>query len=96
MSVSFDSRVRIPEDVLVSQTDGESVLLKLKSESYFGLDKVGTRIWDLLLTGQSIQHTYDTILSEFDVEAAQLRADLTELLDSLVQQGLIEITPLQA
>ena len=91
MPISFESRVRIPQDVLVSQLDGESVLLKLKSECYFGLDEIGTRIWDLLLASDSIQAAYETVLSEFDVDPEQLRADLTELVDSLVQQGLIEI-----
>ena len=93
MSISFDSKVRIPDDVLVSQLDGESVLLKLKSECYFGLDEIGTRIWDLLLSSDSIEHACETVLSEFDIDPAQFRADLTELLDSLVQQGLIEVAP---
>jgi hypothetical protein len=93
MAISFESRVRIPQDVLVSQLDGESVLLKLQSECYFGLDEIGTRIWDLLLSSDSIQSAYEAILAEYDVDPAQFRADLTELLDSLVQQGLIEVTP---
>ena len=91
MSISFESRVRIPQDVLVSELDGESVLLKLKSECYFGLDAIGTRIWELLIASDSIQGAYDTVLSEFAVDPDQLKADLTELLDSLVQQGLIEL-----
>ena len=91
MAISFESRVRIPQDVLVSQLDGESVLLKLQSECYFGLDEIGTRIWDLLLSSDSIQSAYEAILAEYDVDPDQFRADLTELLDSLVQQGLIEI-----
>ncbi len=93
MSISFDSKVRIPDDVLVSQLDGESVLLKLKSESYFGLDNIGTRIWELLISSDSIQRAYDVILSEFDVDPAQFRRDLAELLDSLLQQGLLEVAP---
>ena len=91
MAISFESRVRIPQDVMVSQLDGESVLLKLQSECYFGLDEIGTRIWDLLLSSDSIQSAYEAILAEYDVDPDQFRADLTELLDSLVQQGLIEI-----
>jgi hypothetical protein len=93
MSISFDWRVRVPDDVLVSQLDGESVLLKLQSECYFGLDDIGTRIWELLIASDSIQRAYETVLSEFDVDPTQFRADLTELVDSLVQQGLIEVAP---
>jgi hypothetical protein len=93
MSIPFDSRVRIPDDVLVSELDGESVLLKLKSECYFGLDDIGTRIWELLLSSDSVEHAFEGVLAEYDVDPNQFRSDLSELLDSLVQQGLIEIAP---
>ena len=91
MAISFASRVRAPEDVMVSELDGEAVLLKLKSESYFGLDETGTRMWQLLLSSDSVQSAYDQLLLEFDVEPDSLRVHMTELLDTLAQQGLIEI-----
>lgn len=89
--ISFDFVVRVPEDVLVSELDGESVLLKLKSESYFGLDDTGTRLWELLVSSGTVQGAYDAALSEFDVDPDHLRADMSELLDNLIQRGLIEI-----
>jgi hypothetical protein len=92
MPMSFDSRLRIPDDVLVSELDGESVLLNLRSESYFGLDEMGTRIWELLKS-ESIQRVYDTLLADYDVDPEMLRVDLSELLDNLVQQGLVEVAP---
>ena len=92
MPMSFDSRVRIPDDVLVSELDGESVLLSLRSESYFGLDEMGTRVWELLKS-ESIQRVYETLLADYDVDPEMLRVDLSELLDNLVQQGLVEIAP---
>ena len=93
MAIPFASRVRAPEDVMVSELDGEAVLLKLKSESYFGLDETGTRMWQLLLSSDSVQSAYDRLLLEFDVEPDSLRVHLTDLLDTLAQQGLIEIAP---
>ena len=92
MSTSFDSKVRVPEDVLVAQLDGESVLLNVKSAYYFGLDEVGTRIWDLLVSSESIQRAYESGLAEFDVEPDSFRTDMAELLDSLVGQGLLEVS----
>jgi hypothetical protein len=94
MSISFDSKVHIPDDVLVSELDGESVLLKLKSECYFGLDEIGTRFWERLVSSHSIGGAYEAVLAEFDVEPDQLRADMSELVDSLVEQGLIELAAL--
>ena len=90
MTISFDSRVRIPDHVLVSHLEGESVLLNLRSECYFGLDNIGTRFWEKLEKSPSIQSVYETLLADYDVDPETFRVDLTELLNSLVQQGLVE------
>ena len=82
----------MPDDVLVSTLQSESVILNLNSERYFGLDEVGTRILSLLSTSNSIQAAYDVLLDEYDVEAEVLRQDLTALIEQLAEQGVVEIT----
>lgn len=91
MSIPFESRVSVPSGVLVSEVGLESVFLNLKSESYFGLDEIGTRMWKLLTESSSIQVAYDTLLQEFDIDETQLQSDLDELIQKLVANGLIEI-----
>lgn len=91
MPDSFDQRVILPADVLISNVSGESVLLNLKSERYFGLDEVGTRMLSVLTTSNSIQTAYEALLEEYDVENEALRRDLADLIDRLVEQGLLEI-----
>ena len=48
MTFSFDDRIKMPEDVLISGLQAESVLLNLNSERYYGLNDVGTRMLTLL------------------------------------------------
>jgi Coenzyme PQQ synthesis protein D (PqqD) len=91
MPISFAMRVSVPPDVMVQEVAGESVLLNLKSESYFGLDDMGTSMWRSLTSSPSIQATYDQMLSEYDVDACQLRRDLTDLIENLVAHGLVAI-----
>jgi hypothetical protein len=91
MTISFDSKVTVPDDVLVSQLQGESVLLNLKSECYHGLDEVGTRFWELLTSSESIQSAYEALLSEYAVDPDTLRGDLTELVGALQEKGLVEL-----
>ena len=79
------------DGVLVRVLEGEAVLLNLKSSSYFGLDDVGTRIWEVLVAGPSIQAAYETLLAEFEVEPEQLRADLHVFIGKLVNEGLVEV-----
>ena len=72
--------------------DEECVLLDLKSESYFGLDQVGTRIWQLLKDGSDLQSIFDTLLTEYEVEEEELKKDLQEHLTQLVEAGLISLS----
>jgi hypothetical protein len=84
-------RVSVPADVLIQELQGESVLLNVGTGRYFGLDEVGTRMWAALTTTESLQAAYDTLLAEFDVDGQRLEGDLRNLVEKLVEQGLVEI-----
>ena len=90
MTLSLQTRVRATPDTMVQELAGESVLLNLASENYFGLDEVGTRMWQVLTTAPSIQAAYEVLLAEYDTEAERLRQDLGDLLEKLVSNGLVE------
>ena len=89
--VSFSHRVRVPDDVLISRLQEESVILNLDSERYFGLDDVGTRFLSVLTTSDSIEAAYQSLAEEYDVDGEVLRNDLVALIQNLLQQGLIEV-----
>jgi Coenzyme PQQ synthesis protein D (PqqD) len=93
MSISFSDRVKIPDDVLISKLQEESVILNLDSERYYGLDDVGTRILSVLTTSESIGAAYETLVKEYEVDAQVLRQDLIELIENLSKQGLISLNP---
>lgn len=86
-----DRRVLTQSTVIAQPVGDEMVLLDLRTERYFGLDNVGTRIWQLLAEHQSTRAVYDCLLREFDVAPAELAGDLDELLADLSLTGLIQI-----
>ncbi|MBK9316707.1 MAG: PqqD family protein [Acidobacteria bacterium] len=92
MNIDFTSRVIQSPETLINVIEGESVLLNLNNESYYGLDEVGTRMWELLTTSESIQAAYDQLLDEYEVEAETLRRDMQNLISKLFDQGLLEIS----
>lgn len=91
--VAFSGRVKIPNNVLIRELDGESVLLNLDSETYFGLDDVGTRMILCLSDATSIQAAYDQLLEEYDVDPQTLHDDLQTLIEELQAHGLVEVIP---
>jgi hypothetical protein len=90
MAVSFTDRVRVAPDVLFRLVGEEGVLVNLRTELYFGLNPVGARMWNVLSSANTIQAAYEELLQEYEVEPAQLRADLEELIEQLLGQKLIE------
>lgn len=84
-------RVTTPDGVMFREIGGEAVLLNLQSESYFGLDEIGTRMWSALTEEPSIEAAYDVLLAEFDVEEEALRADLSEFIETLAEAGLVAV-----
>jgi len=91
MTLSFNQRVKLSDDVLISDLQGESVILNVNSQRYYGLNKIGTRFLTLLRNSQSIESAFDALLLEYDVEADELRGDLTDLLVELREAGLVKI-----
>ncbi|HEX6043488.1 MAG TPA: PqqD family protein [Pyrinomonadaceae bacterium] len=90
-SISFSDRVRVADDVLISNLQEESVILNLNSERYFGLDDVGTRMLSVLTTSDSIEAACETLAAEYDVDRQALRVDLIALVENLLQQGLVKV-----
>ena len=85
-----ENRLIAPEHVMFRELDGESVLLNLQNEMYYGLDETGTRMWQLLTSADSVQAAIDILLEEFDVSPEILEQDLVQLITELKSHGLLE------
>ena len=89
--VTLDDQVQCSGEVLVQEVGGESVLLDLASERYFGLDPVGTRVWQLLADAPALAQVHATLCGEFDAPPERIQADLLALVQELAVAGLVEI-----
>jgi hypothetical protein len=91
--VELTMRAVVPAHVLIRRLEGESVLLNLNSERYFGLDATGTRMWELMTSQPCIALALEKLQEEYEVEPEILLAHLTELLSKLVENGLLQVLP---
>jgi hypothetical protein len=89
MAASVNKVFSKSPDALYQLLAGEAVLLNVKSEQYFGLDEIGTRVWEVLVDDGKVETIVATLLAEYDVEEAVLRQDVDLLLADLVQAKLI-------
>jgi hypothetical protein len=87
--MQLEEKIAPAPNVIEQRVADETVLLDLSSELYFGLDPVGTRVWELLGSGQTVQAIYDQLVTEFDVDATRLLNDLRAVLNELRDAGLV-------
>lgn len=70
-------------EAVESRVGDETILLHMKSGTYFGLDAMGTRIWAMLKEGLSPAAICDRLEEEFEVDRATVEADTRRFLDEL-------------
>ena len=86
-----DSVLRVPDHVLTRRAAGETVLLNLDNEEYYGLSGVGDRAWRLFEEAKPFGEVVEVLVGEFEVEPSVLEADLTALIGDLVASGLVVV-----
>ena len=89
---SLPASVAVSPDVLSQEIEGETVVLDLRSERYYVLDDVGTRMWQLLTALGDPAAVCARMLDEYEVDAESLQRDLAALIAKLVESGMIEVT----
>ncbi len=89
---TLDQRIAFPDAVVFRELDGEAVLLNLETGIYFGLDEVGTRIWQLADQHRSLRAVLDALQLEYDAPPAAVESDLLRFVDRLAAKGLIALT----
>jgi hypothetical protein len=93
-TTSFSARFRPAATAIVRLLpDGSSVILDAESEKYFGLDDVGTAMWEQLNASDSLGEARDRLLSVFEVGPDRLERDLQEFVGQLVSRGLAVVEP---
>ena len=90
-TMNLNQTIALSPDVISQEVSGETVLLDLESENYFGLDEVGTRIWQLIKETNELQLIFDTLLKEYDVSEEKLQLDLSTLLTEIEGMGLVKL-----
>lgn len=69
----------------------ESVILNLDNGIYYGLDPVGSHVWELLKGGITYGGLLDAVLARYEAGEATVDRDLRALLAQMHEQGLVHI-----
>jgi len=92
--MNLNQKITFAETVFAQEVDGEMVLLDMESENYFGLDEVGTAIWQAMQEKETLQEVLDVLLEQYEVEIDMLKNDLSNFVGKLEESGLVKVEEL--
>ena len=93
--MSEETLVRVREGVDATMVDGQMVLLEPTGGRYLSLDRVGSRIWEVIQEEQRVSAVVRRLSEEFDVDRDRLTADVHEFLERCEELHLVDTAPPQ-
>jgi hypothetical protein len=88
--MNSNAKFTLSASVKARKVGDEIVLLAVDSGTYFGLDPIGARAWELICEEKSLADICDIMVEEYEVERVVLESDLLELARDLIERKLIE------
>lgn len=91
--IDESTRVERNDSIPTGVVDGELVALDLESGNCFGMDRVGSAIWDIAREPVSVGQITDALTARFTVDRDQCLADIVPFIDELLAEGLLRQLP---
>ena len=89
--LSTASVIARSNELVSSDIDGEVVMMSIENGKYYGLDKVGSRIWELLENQFLVSDLINKLLGEFAVDRDTCEKDVMFFLHKLDDDNMLEI-----
>ena len=88
MTPKLPKKVTVSSQVLTQMLDGEMMIYHLQEEHYYGLDAIGTRMWQLLTENSDVSAVIKNLTTEYNVDESVLIKDLVNLIEQLSKAHL--------
>lgn len=88
-NISTSTIVAQAEGNIVSDMDGEKVMLSIQNGKYYNLGELGGEIWERIKEPVSVGELVQSLQSQYEVESAQCEKQVISFLSQLSDEGLI-------
>ena len=79
------------DEIVFNKLDEEIMMMSIKNSEYYGLDDIGSRIWEILVDPSTFSGIVEILLKEYEVSGEFCSADVLEFLKALDEKKLIVI-----
>ncbi|SMF92121.1 Coenzyme PQQ synthesis protein D (PqqD) [Paenibacillus uliginis N3/975] len=89
--ITVDDLIVQSEGFLVSDMDGEKVMLSIENGKYYNLGQIGGRIWELVSSPVTIASMVEQLVSEYEIEPEVCEQQVQIFLKQLTAEGLVQV-----
>ncbi|KMY51875.1 lasso peptide biosynthesis PqqD family chaperone [Peribacillus loiseleuriae] len=89
--ISINQMVSQGQGNIVSDMDGEKVMLSIQNGKYYNLGEMGGEIWELMKEPISIQSLVSTLCSIYDVDQTVCEEQVIAFIAKLQDEDLIQM-----
>ncbi|NOU70886.1 lasso peptide biosynthesis PqqD family chaperone [Paenibacillus sp. LMG 31458] len=79
------------EGNIVSDMDGEKVMLNIANGKYYNLGQIGGYIWELIRAPITVEELVTALMTEFDVEQEVCEEHTKVFLNQLLEEKIIHV-----
>ncbi|MDR3271696.1 MAG: PqqD family peptide modification chaperone [Peptococcaceae bacterium] len=77
------------QELTTTDLDGEIGMMDIERGQYYALDKIGSRIWNLLDEVKTSAEVCRILLGEYEIDEATCQIQVVEFLNDLYQKDLL-------
>lgn len=91
LNISVDMRLIRNPTLLTNSIDDELVMMDDINGTYFGLNAVAKKIWELLEHSIQVKSLLESLTNIYDIEFKQCQADVYPFLNTLLEKNLVQL-----
>jgi hypothetical protein len=91
MQISLQSIIARNPEIIHNNIDGEVVIMSITKNNFYGIDKIGSHIWELLENSRSVDEIITVMMQDYEVERETCEKDVIDFLDEALKNELITI-----
>jgi len=89
--IDINTRLTKNRAIVSNKMDNETVMMSIENGEYYGINPIGSRIWELLDRPAAIADLCESLMEEYDVSAEDCRRDVAEFIGKLLDKDLITL-----
>lgn len=86
-----DTLIVRSDDFITSAVDGDLVMMSLEKGIYYGLDAIGSQIWEHIAEPISVNALCQKLTDQYEVDSAQCQEDVLAFLNELLNENIIHV-----